>query len=104
GTRFPRGIDDGGELVHLRAGKEWIIAAAIHPPDSRLELHSFEPGRERPRHGEPLAAVLEQDQGLVAHVALDAEHGSQVDDRAAVNLPEGIGVELLEELLDGLLD
>ena len=41
---------------------------------------------------------------LVAPVALDAGDRAQVDDRAAVDLPERFRVELVEQLLDRLLD
>src|SRR2546428_4911738 len=60
--------------------------------------------REGAADGKFLGSLLENDQRLVAIVALDARNRAQVDDRAAMDLPEELGVELIEELLDRFAD
>src|SRR6185312_11170568 len=67
-----------------------------------LRLHRLEPMREAARHGERLGTRLEMDDRLVAPVTLDARDRAEIDDRAAMHLPEGLGIELLVELLDRL--
>src|SRR5439155_784267 len=60
--------------------------------------------REAAADGKSLGTLFENDQRLIAVVAIDARDRAQVDDRAAMDLPEELRVELIEELLDRLAD
>src|SRR2546425_13214564 len=60
--------------------------------------------REAAADGKSLGTLFEDDQRLVAVVAIDARDRAQVDDRAAMDLPEELRVQLVEELLDRLAD
>ncbi len=60
--------------------------------------------RERAAYGKLFVALAQHDHGLAAPVAIDAGDRAQIHDRAAVDLPERLGIELLVELLDRLPD
>src|ERR1700741_5058686 len=53
---------------------------------------------------ELLVAALDGDDLAPAQVARHAGDGVRVDQRRAVDLPEQVGVELVDELLDRLAD
>src|SRR5208282_2504447 len=67
-------------------------------------LHRLEQVGEGAADDKLLRARLEDDDRLVAVVAVDARDGAQVDDGAAMDLPEELRVEFVEELLDRFAD
>jgi len=59
-------------------------------------LHRLEQMGEGATDGELLGASLEDDERLIAVIALDPCDRTQVDDGAAVHLPEQLRIELVE--------
>ena len=122
---FPRVVDGVFEVVHWtnRTGREALAKGDILPCRGRPAPRDRSEGRGGPRLRQPgaryidlkrcanvrltvsfSARLAQHDHGLAAPVAIDAGDRAQIHDRAAVDLPERLGIELLVELLDRLPD
>src|SRR3954451_8303180 len=85
-------------------GAERFVASRTRLRRDGNDLHRFEAMREGSRNGELFLPRAQRDDRLVAPIAFDARDRPQIDDRAAMDLPEGFGIELLVEFLDRLFD
>jgi len=55
-------------------------------------------------HLERFGAVLEPENDLARQASTDARHGVEVHDGGTMDLPEPLGIELVDELLEALAD
>src|SRR5262249_23589561 len=67
-------------------------------------LHRLETMREGLAYRQRLLPLLQLDPHVSDHVAHDAGDRVDIDQRAAMNLPEYLRIELVEELLDRMAD
>src|SRR5712692_12014941 len=69
-----------------------------------FSLHLLEEVRVDARDDEALVLALDLHVRLAAEVARHARDGSHVDEGRAMDLPEDVGIEAVEELADRRLD
>ena len=98
--------DPRAQLKALRGGRSRASAAADHgrPEGRPRRSHALEEPRVAPAHLELFGVAAHRDELAAAQVARDAGDHPRVDERRAVDLPEGLGIELVDELLDRLSD
>src|SRR6476646_2426175 len=70
----------------------------------RIALHLPEEMRVRLAYLQYLGSLLQPQHDMAVHVAADAFHGVEVDDRRAMHLPEDRWVQFLHQLLYRLAD
>src|ERR1700748_3853393 len=88
------------------ASKPRPLSASRHASTSRpaMPSHALEQVRVGAAGFQLLVAALDADDLAPAQVARHARDAVRVDQRRAVDLPEQVGVDLVDELLDRLAD
>src|SRR5258707_15253060 len=94
--RAPRDDDKSGKPP-TKAGTR---GAESRRDAGRCNLHLFEQMRERPADGEIFLATLDLDGSLAAEVARHRVDRGGVDHGGAMDLPEFLGIEAVDQLLD----
>src|SRR5215471_3675851 len=92
---------------HDPAGSPFVMALATR--ESRASwvdraLHSLEQMHVRFADRQRFLALLQLHAHMPGHVARDPGNGIDVDERATVDLPERLRIELVDQLLDGAAD